>query len=73
MIDHEAHLKQIFESQRKLSNEISELSNVLNIKREQYTKMQGIVEYLTANGIKVEEPELSQGAPQWIIPGNLQI
>ena len=67
MIDHETHLKQIFESQRKLSNEISELTNVLNIKREQYTKMQGIVEYLTANGIKVEEPEqpeLSQGAPQ---------
>jgi hypothetical protein len=64
MIDHETHLKQIFESQRKLSNEISELSNVLNIKREQYTKMQGIVEYLTANGIKVEESELSQGAPQ---------
>ena len=67
MIDHETHLKQIFESQRKLSNEISELSNVLNIKREQYTKMQGIVEYLTANGIKPEEPEqpeLSQGAPQ---------
>lgn len=64
MIDHETHLKQIFESQRKLSNEISELSNVLNIKREQYTKMQGIVEYLTANGIKVEEPELSQGEQQ---------
>jgi hypothetical protein len=67
MIDHETHLKQIFESQRKLSNEISELSNVLNIKREQYTKMQGIVEYLTANGIKLEENEnveRSQGAPQ---------
>ena len=67
MIDHETHLKQIFESQRNLSNEISELSNVLNIKREQYTKMQGIVEYLTANGIKLEENEtveLSQGEPQ---------
>ena len=67
MIDHETHLKQIFESQRKLSNEISELSNVLNIKKEQYTKMQGIVEYLTANGIKLEENEtveLSQGEPQ---------
>lgn len=57
MIDHETHLKQIFESQRKLSNEISELTNVLNIKREQFAKMQGIVEYLTANGIKVEENE----------------
>ena len=55
MIDHETHLKQIFESQRKLSNEISELTNVMNIKREQYTKMQGIVEYLTSNGINLEQ------------------
>ena len=67
MIDHETHLKQIFESQRKLSNEISDLTNALTIRKEQYTKMQGIVEYLTANGIKLEENEnveLSQGAPQ---------
>ena len=67
MIYHEAHLKQIFESQRKLSNEISELTNALTIRKEQYTKMQGIVEYLTANCIKVEQPEqaeISQGAPQ---------
>ena len=67
MIDHETHLKQIFENQKTLSTEIQELNNVLNIKREQYTKMQGIVEYLTANGIKLEEPEqpeVSQGEPQ---------
>jgi K+/H+ antiporter YhaU regulatory subunit KhtT len=67
MIDHEAHLKQIFESQRKLSTEISDLTNALTIRKEQFTKMQGIVEYLTANGIKVEEKEqteLSQGEPQ---------
>jgi len=57
MIDHESHLKQILESQRKLSSEINEISNVLSVKREQFTKMQGIVEYLTANGIKLEENE----------------
>ncbi len=57
MIDHEAHLKQIFENQKTLSTEIQELNNVLNVKREQYMKLQGIVEYLSANGIKVEQPE----------------
>jgi K+/H+ antiporter YhaU regulatory subunit KhtT len=57
MIDHETHLKQIFESQRKLSTEISDLTNALTIRKEQFTKMQGIVEYLTANGIKLEENE----------------
>ena len=55
MIDHETHLKQILESQRKLSSEIQELSNVITTKKEQFLKMQGIVEYLTANGIKPEE------------------
>lgn len=55
MIDHETHLKQILESQRKLSSEIQELSNVITAKKEQFLKMQGIVDYLTANGIKPEE------------------
>jgi len=60
MIDHEAHLKQIFENQRTLSTEIQELNNVLNVKREQYMKLQGIVEYLTSNGIKLEQPERAE-------------
>ena len=67
MIDHEAHLKQIFENQRKLSTEISELTNALTVRKEQFAKMQGVVEYLTANGIKPEENknvELSQEATQ---------
>jgi hypothetical protein len=57
MIDHEAHLKQIFENQKTLSTEIQELNNVLTVKREQFLKLQGITEYLTANGIKPEENE----------------
>lgn len=57
MIDHEAHLKQIIDNQKKLSTEIQELNNILSMKREQFMKMQGIVEYLTANGIKPEENE----------------
>lgn len=60
MIDHEAHLKQIFENQRILSAEIQELNNVLTVKREQFLKLQGIVEYLSANGIKVEQPEQAE-------------
>lgn len=57
MIDHETHLKQILESQKTLSNEIQEFSNLLTLKKEQFLKLQGIVEYLTANGIKPEENE----------------
>ena len=60
MIDHEAHLKQIFENQKTLSTEIQELNNVLTVKREQFLKLQGIAEYLSANGIKVEQPEQTE-------------
>ena len=60
MIDHEAHLKQIFENQKTLSTDIQELNNVLTVKREQFLKLQGIVEYLSANGIKVEQPEQAE-------------
>jgi len=57
MIDHESHLKKIFENQKTLSNEIQELNNILTIKKEQFLKLQGIIEYLSANGIKPEENE----------------
>ena len=57
MIDHEKHLREVLQSQRNLANEIQELNNSLLIKREQYAKLQGIVEYLTANGIQPEENE----------------
>ncbi len=60
MIDHETHLKQIAESQKTLANEINELTNVLNMKKEQFLKLQGIVEYLSSNGIKLEESEQIQ-------------
>lgn len=57
MIDHEKHLRDILEVQKKLSNEIVELNNIISVKREQYLKHQGIVEYLAANGINPQENE----------------
>jgi hypothetical protein len=60
MIDHESHLKNILETQKNLSGEIQELTNVLSVKKEQFLKLQGIVEYLSANGIKPEENEKAE-------------
>ncbi len=57
MIDHEKHFRDVLQSQKTLATEIQELSNTLTIKREQFTKLQGIVEYLTANGITPEQNE----------------
>lgn len=66
MIDHEKHLRDILQNQKALSNEIQDLTNILSVKKEQFAKLQGIVEYLTANGIKPEENEKvgDSGAPQ---------
>lgn len=66
MIDHEKHLRDILQNQKALSNEIQDLTNILSVKKEQFAKLQGIVEYLTANGIKPEENEKVEdsGAPQ---------
>jgi hypothetical protein len=60
MIDHENHLKTILETQKKLIGEINDLSSILSAKKEQYTKYQGIVEYLTSNGVKPEENEMTE-------------
>lgn len=57
MIDHEKHLRDILQNQRSLSTEIQDLNNILSVKKEQFAKLQGIVEYLTANGISPEENE----------------
>lgn len=57
MIDHEKHLTEILQNQKNLANEIQELNNIISMKREQFAKLQGIVEYLTANGIKPEQNE----------------
>ena len=57
MIDHEKHLREVLEVQKKLSNEITELNNIISVKKEQYLKHQGIIDYLVANGIKPEENE----------------
>lgn len=57
MTDHETNLKQILNEQKSILSEIQELNNTLAIKKEQFLKLQGIVEYLHANGIKPQNSE----------------
>jgi hypothetical protein len=57
MIDHENNLTQILKEQKLILNEIQELNNTLAIKKEQFLKLQGIVEYLSANGVKPQDSE----------------
>tara|TARA_B100000902_G_scaffold148581_2_gene145292 strand:- start:374 stop:595 length:222 start_codon:yes stop_codon:yes gene_type:complete len=54
-IEHKAHLQNIVAEQTKLSQEIAQLNSLLVSKREVFTKYQGIVEYLTANGVTLDD------------------
>lgn len=57
MTDHESNLTQILNEQKSILTEIQDLNNTLAIKKEQFLKLQGIVEYLSASGIKPQNSE----------------
>jgi len=58
MTEQQNHLKQVLEQQSTIINEIQNLSNTLNLKKETALKLQGVVEYLSSCGVKLPEEEL---------------
>lgn len=60
MTDQQQDLKNIIETQTTLINEINELNNSIATKKELALKYQGIIEYLTASGVTLPEPELEE-------------
>ena len=54
------HLETALNQQKELVSEIQELNNTLAIKKEQFLKLQGIVEYLNSLGVEKtqEVPEV---------------
>lgn len=61
MTDQQKHLESAVTQLNTLADEINRLNGTLNIKREQATKLQGIIEYLNGLGVKLpndasEEP-----------------
>ena len=49
------HLTSVLNNQKTLATEIQELNNAIAIKKEQFFKLQGIVEYLTSLGVNPTE------------------
>jgi hypothetical protein len=60
MTEQQQHLSQVLNQQKILATEIQELNTTLNMKREQFLKLQGIVEYLTGNGVTPETTNTTQ-------------
>lgn len=55
MTEQQEHLKKAFENQKQLIMEVNELNNQILTKRESILKYQGIIEYLTGNGVTLPE------------------
>jgi cbb3-type cytochrome oxidase cytochrome c subunit len=56
MTEQQEHLTSALNNQKELVKEIQELNNTLSYKKEQFIKLQGVVDYLTQLGVKLEEP-----------------
>lgn len=66
MTEQQQHLKQAIAQQKTLIEEINQSNNVLALKKEQATKLQGIIEYLIGNGVAVPE-ELEDDQPTEVL------
>ena len=56
------HLENLVNQQKQVVSEVNELNKKIEIKRETYLKLQGVIEYLTSSGVEssqeVKEDEL---------------
>jgi len=59
MTEQQEHLKQVLQQQQQLAAEFEELQRQLTAKRELFTKLQGIVEYLQQTGVTLPEEEVA--------------
>jgi hypothetical protein len=58
MTDQQNHLESALSQQKTVASEIQELNNTLAVKREQFLKLQGIIEYLNSLNISQEDSSL---------------
>jgi len=62
-MDQAQHLKSLLERRNTLNEEITKLNQEVLAKRELFLKVQGIIEYLSEIGVKLEEPQSSEETP----------
>ena len=56
LTEQQGHLKSVIEQQQSLSQEVQQLNAALENKREMFTKLQGVREYLEQSGTTLTEP-----------------
>ena len=60
MTEQQEHLKKAIENQKELIMEVNEMNNQIHMKKESIIKYQGIIEYLTGNGVTLPEATLPE-------------
>lgn len=63
MDEQQQHLKACVDQQAELLKDMQTLQTQLTEKRELALKLQGIIEYLTSNGVKLPEAPAQEEAP----------
>lgn len=57
MTEQQEHLQQVLQQQQQLAQEFDELQKQVSAKRELFTKLQGIIEYLQQTGVTLPTEE----------------
>jgi prefoldin subunit 5 len=57
MTEQQEHLSNLLQQRQTLSQELESLQGQVNVKREVFFKVQGVIEYLTQLGVVLSEPE----------------
>ena len=61
MIDNRSlHLENLVNQQKQVVSEVNELNRQIEIKRETYLKLQGVIEYLTSSGVQPPSQEVKE-------------
>ena len=69
MDTHQKNLESLVEQRNNVMQELDKMQNQLNLKKEQFLKIQGAIEYLTQIGISLPEPEPSSNSEEQVEEG----
>ena len=69
MNTHQKNLESLVEQRNDVMQELDKMQNQLNLKKEQFLKIQGAIEYLTQIGISLPEPESGSESEEQVAEG----
>ena len=72
MTEQQKHLESAVQQLNNLADEINRINGTLNVKREQATKLRGIIEYLNGIGVTLPKDDSPEEVKNPEIVGNVE-